>query len=70
MLDHSNAFPFVEAQRLKKFLPREAHLARAVMSDLVVRHTKRFNYKREALRRIAGVINVKPTSLLSPGGGL
>ena len=70
MLDHGKTFPFTEAQRLKKFLPNDAHLARAVMSDLIVRHTRRFDYKRETLRRIAGLIQVKPTALLSPGGTL
>ena len=70
MLDHGKTFPFIEAQRLKKFLPSDAHLALAVMSDLIVRHTKRFDYKRETLRRIAGLINVKPTSLLSSGDTL
>jgi len=70
LLDHSRTFPFTEAGRLKKLLPKEAHLARAVMSDLVVTHTRRFNYKKDTLRRISGLINVKPTSLLSQGGGL
>jgi hypothetical protein len=70
MLDHGKTFPFVEAQRLKKFLPSDTHLARAVMSDLIVRHTKRFDYKREVLRRIAGLVKLKPTALLSSGGTL
>jgi hypothetical protein len=65
LLDHSKTFPFVEAQRLDRFLPVNAHLARAVMSDLIVRNTRRFDHSKEALRRIAGLIKVKPTSLLS-----
>lgn len=63
MLDQGATFPFVEAQRLDKFLPKNANMAQAVMSDLIVRHTKRFVMKRETLRRIAGLIKVKVTSL-------
>jgi len=68
MLDHGKTFPFVEAQRLSRYIPTDARLAKAVMSDLVVRNTKRFDHSRDALRRIAGLINVAPTSLLPPGG--
>jgi hypothetical protein len=67
MLDHGETFPFREIERLQRFLPPDAQLSRAVMSDLVVRHTRRFYKRRETLRKIAGLIKVKPIDLLTSG---
>ena len=68
-LDHSEGFPFKDVQALQKSLPAEGKVALAVLSDLVVRHTQVFKLRPETLRRIAGLIGVKPVSLYDRDGG-
>jgi hypothetical protein len=67
-LDHSEGFPFRDVQALRKNLPSEGEVALAVLSDLVVRHTQVFKLKAETLRKIAGLIGVKPVALYDKEG--
>jgi hypothetical protein len=67
-LDHSEGFPFRDVQALRKSLPPEGEVALAVLSDLVVRHTQVFKLKPETLRKIAGLIGVKPVALYDKEG--
>jgi predicted MPP superfamily phosphohydrolase len=67
-LDHSDGFPFRDVQLLQKSLPPEGEVARAVLSDLVVRHTQVFKLRPDTLRKIAGLIGVRPLSLYDKDG--
>jgi hypothetical protein len=61
-LDHSAGFPLKRVETAYKRVSKESRVATAVLRDIVVRNTQIYPLQHETLRRIAGIIEVRPIS--------